>query len=267
MRLGVGSGLPPGYPMEAPSYTRTRQEPTKKIGLGRKSTARSSAPAGRASRQLLSCRQLGVGLQKRLQPWEVGLSGSHDRNCREGLAAPMAAVSPPPLPPLHGPAMRRDWRRGWRSPARPSVPCCPLRGQASAAAPSGSPGQTSAASASTAASDTISPPTLAKRLARPTIATWPSSPIRTMSPVSYQPSSGGSMRPPPSGQQVAGHDVRPSHQQPVAIHPGHRLQPMLDAGKQPADRARSADPRGRSAPGRLAEERGLRSSILCGVRY
>ena len=37
-------------------------------------------------------------------------------------------------------------------------------------------------------------------------------------------------------QQVAGHHVGAPHQQPVAIHPGHRLQSMLDPGKQPADR-------------------------------
>ena len=62
----------------------------------------------------------------------------------------------------------RAWARRASSPAAglaiASTTFCPLRGQGSAAAPSGSPGQTSAASASTAASETISPPDLGEAL-------------------------------------------------------------------------------------------------------
>ncbi|HUF85999.1 MAG TPA: MucR family transcriptional regulator [Thermohalobaculum sp.] len=38
-------GLPPDYPMVAPSYARKRQELAKKIGLGRKPTGRAKAKA------------------------------------------------------------------------------------------------------------------------------------------------------------------------------------------------------------------------------
>ena len=56
-------------------------------------------------------------------------------------------------------------------------------------------GQRSAASASTEASDTISPAIFAKRLARPLIVTKPSGSIATMSPVSCQPCGGASSTP------------------------------------------------------------------------
>jgi hypothetical protein len=56
-------------------------------------------------------------------------------------------------------------------------------------------GHSSAARVSIAASEIISPPILAKRLARPLIVTKPSRSIATMSPVSCQPSSGRSSTP------------------------------------------------------------------------
>ena len=48
-------------------------------------------------------------------------------------------------------------------------------------------GQTLLAKTSTEVSETISPATLAKRLARPQMRTKPSASMVTMSPVSYQP--------------------------------------------------------------------------------
>ena len=56
-------------------------------------------------------------------------------------------------------------------------------------------GKAAASFCSTSPSDTISPAILAKRLARPRMVTKPSSSTFTMSPVSYQPSSGASMTP------------------------------------------------------------------------
>ena len=76
--------------------------------------------------------------------------------------------------------------------ARARITRLPLRASGRAIAATGTSGQVRCASASTAASETISPPTLAKRLIRPRIATKPSASIVTASPVSYQPPGGAS---------------------------------------------------------------------------
>ena len=91
--------------------------------------------------------------------------------------------------------------KAWNSP-RVALLCCvsrmsrsPLRRSGTATTADGSFGHSSPASASTAASEIISPPILANRLARPLMVTKPCSSMVTMSPVSCQPSAGGSSTP------------------------------------------------------------------------
>ena len=124
----------------------------------------------------------------------------------------------------------------------------PLRGSGSAAAASGSPGQTSAASASTAASDTISPPTLAKRLARPTIDDV-SLRADAHDVAGVVPAALRRLDPPvAAGAEIAGHDVRArgrtaGGRRPRPPAPGGAR--CRAAGGRPC---RSAGRRGRSAP-------------------
>jgi hypothetical protein len=68
----------------------------------------------------------------------------------------------------------------------------PLRASATLTATLRASGHRPAASPSTALSETISPAILAKRLARSLMVTNPCGSIETMSPVSCQPSGGGS---------------------------------------------------------------------------
>ena len=71
----------------------------------------------------------------------------------------------------------------------------PLRASGTDATADSASGHSSPASASTAANEIISPAILAKRLARPLIAMKPCLSMVTMSPVSCQPSGGGSSTP------------------------------------------------------------------------
>ena len=99
-------------------------------------------------------------------------------------------------------------------------------------------GQSCAASISTAASEIISPPILAKRLARPLMVTKPCASIVTMSPVSCQPSGRRLEHAGIVGLEIAEHHVRPAHVEPPAlVDAGHRLEPRRRARHQPADRA------------------------------
>src|SRR5262249_29477119 len=94
-----------------------------------------------------------------------------------------------------------DLAKLWKSD-RVAPFCCasrmsrsPLRASGTATTADSAFGHSSDASASTAASEIISPPTLANRLARPLIARKPCSSMVTISPVSCQPSGGRSSTP------------------------------------------------------------------------
>ena len=103
----------------------------------------------------------------------------------------------------------------------------PLRGSGRLITACCASGHSDAASASAAAIDTISPPILAKRLARPRMVTNPAPSTETMSPVSYQPSRRRLQHAGRSLAQIAQHHVRPAHEQPAAgLDAGHRLEPV-----------------------------------------
>ena len=70
------------------------------------------------------------------------------------------------------------------------------------------------------------------------MVTKPCASMVTMSPVSCQPSGGGSSTPGLLGAQIAEHHVRAAHEQPAALVDARdRLEPRLHAGQQPADGA------------------------------
>ena len=99
-------------------------------------------------------------------------------------------------------------------------------------------GHAASAIRSAAASDTISPPSLAKRLARPTIVTNPSSSMRD-DVAGIVPAISGGCSISAARPQIARHHVRAAQQQPAALAsiPANRLQPVLDQRQKPADRA------------------------------
>ena len=68
--------------------------------------------------------------------------------------------------------------------------------------------------------------------------------MATMSPVSCQPSAGGSSTPGFSALQIAEHHVRPAHEEAAAVlDAGHRLEPRLHAGHEPPDGAEAVEHR------------------------
>src|SRR5499427_7988975 len=115
--------------------------------------------------------------------------------------------------------------RAWAWKALRAAPFCsvtskrrsPRRGSGCVTTAEAASGHSSTARVSTAASEIISPPILAKRLARPLIVTKPSQSIATMSPVSCQPSS--------------------------LLDPGHRFEPCFDPRQQASDGAEAVEHR------------------------
>ena len=75
-------------------------------------------------------------------------------------------------------------------------------------------------------------------MARPRMVTKPLASIFTMSPVSYQPSGGGSMTPGVSARKISQHDIGAFDDEAAAFGDAFdRLEAVLDAVEQAADGA------------------------------
>ena len=168
--------------------------------------SRGHAPGG--GRQRLAQSSRGDGRGQALGSSRDPLLGQ--RRCRHvvGLAGAQQGQAPTMRTSAGTMTSAAPWALARRTSAsRSTAPSVvsrtsrsPLRASGRETTSKGVLGNASPASASTAASDTISPPTLAKRLARPLMVMKPWASMATISPVSYQPSGGASSTPGLSGR-------------------------------------------------------------------